>query len=111
VVFVPFFAIGGAKIAGASRKYYSAQQAALGAANGYVEETVTGQKVVKVFNHETVCCEEFETLNEDLRDKQLKAQFIGGLMGHGDIEVGACHRRFGLYDISVSNSVWQKRSL
>ena len=81
VVFVPFFAIGGAKIAGASRKYYSGQQAALGAANGYIEETVTGQKVVKVFNHETTCCEEFETLNEDLRDKQLKAQFFGGIMG------------------------------
>ena len=81
VVFVPFFAIGGAKIAGASRKYYSGQQAALGAANGYVEETVTGQKVVKVFNHEETCCEEFETLNEDLRDKQLKAQFYGGIMG------------------------------
>ena len=81
VVFVPFFAIGGAKIAGASRKYYSGQQAALGAANGYVEETVTGQKVVKVFNHETVACEEFETLNEDLRDKQMKAQFYGGIMG------------------------------
>ncbi len=81
VLFVPFFAIGGAKIAGASRKYYTGQQAALGAANGYVEETVTGQKVVKVFNHETTCCEEFETLNEDLRDKQLKAQFYGGIMG------------------------------
>ncbi len=81
VVFVPFFAIGGAKIAGASRKYYTGQQAALGAANGYVEETVTGQKVVKVFNHEETCCEEFETLNEDLRDKQLKAQFYGGIMG------------------------------
>ena len=81
VIFVPIFAFGGAKIAGASRKHYSAQQAALGAANGYVEETVTGQKVVKVFNHEETCCEEFETLNEDLRDKQLKAQFIGGLMG------------------------------
>ena len=81
VVFVPFFAIGGAKIAGASRKYYSGQQAALGAANGYVEETVTGQKVVKVFNHEKVSCEEFEILNEDLRDKQMKAQFYGGIMG------------------------------
>lgn len=81
IVFVPIFAIGGAKIAGASKKHYSAQQSALGAANGYVEETVTGQKVVKVFNHEQTCCEEFETLNEDLRDKQLKAQFIGGLMG------------------------------
>ena len=81
VVFVPFFAIGGAKIAGASRKYYTGQQAALGAANGYIEETVTGQKVVKVFNHEQVCCEEFETLNEDLRGKQMKAQFYGGIMG------------------------------
>ena len=81
VVFVPFFALGGAKIAGASRKYYSGQQAALGAANGYIEETVTGQKVVKVFNHENVCCEEFDTLNEDLRDKQMKAQFYGGIMG------------------------------
>ncbi|MBR2474083.1 MAG: ABC transporter ATP-binding protein [Clostridia bacterium] len=81
VVFVPFFAIGGAKIAKASRKYYSGQQAALGAANGYIEETVTGQKVVKVFNHEGECCEEFETLNEDLRGKQMKAQFFGGIMG------------------------------
>ena len=81
VIFVPIFAFGGAQIAKASRKYYSAQQAALGAANGYVEETVTGQKVIKVFNHEETCCQEFETLNEDLRDKQLRAQFIGGLMG------------------------------
>ncbi len=81
VVFVPFFAIGGGKIAGASRKYYAGQQAALGAANGYIEETVTGQKVVKVFNHEETSCEEFETLNEDLREKQLKAQFYGGIMG------------------------------
>ena len=81
VVFIPFFAIGGAKIAGASRKYYTGQQAALGAANGYIEETVTGQKVIKVFNHEETCCEEFDTLNEDLRDKQMKAQFYGGIMG------------------------------
>ena len=81
VVFIPVFAFGGAQIAKMSRKYYSGQQAALGAANGYVEETVTGQKVVKVFNHEKVCCDEFDLLNEDLRDKQLKAQFYGGIMG------------------------------
>ena len=81
VVFIPIFAIGGGKIAGASRKFYSGQQAALGAANGYIEETVTGQKVVKVFNHETVASDEFELLNEDLRDKQMKAQFYGGIMG------------------------------
>ncbi len=81
IVFIPIFSIGGQKIANASRKYYSGQQAALGAANGYIEETVAGQKVIKVFNHESTCVEEFELLNEDLRDKQFKSQFFGGIMG------------------------------
>ncbi len=81
VVFVPIFAKGGMLIAGKSRKYYSGQQAALGAVNGYIEETVTGQKVIKVFNHEEDSVEEFGLLNDDLRDKQFKAQFYGGIMG------------------------------
>ena len=81
VVFVPIFAKGGMLIAKASRKYYSGQQAALGAVNGYMEETVTGQKVIKVFNHEDTCVEEFGLLNDDMRDKQFKAQFWGGVMG------------------------------
>ncbi len=81
VVFIPIFVWGGAAIAKYSHKFYSAQQAALGAVNGYIEETVTGQKVVKVFNHEGECVEEFDTLNGDLREKQFKAQFYGGIMG------------------------------
>ncbi len=81
VVFVPVFISGGTAIAKRSRKYYSGQQAALGAVNGYIEETVTGQKVIKVFNHEDTCVEEFSLLNDDLRDKQFKAQFYGGIMG------------------------------
>ncbi len=81
VVFIPIFAFGGMLIAKKSRKYYVGQQAALGSANGYIEETVTGQKVVKVFNHEDVCKSEFNLLNEDLRNKQFKAQFYGGIMG------------------------------
>ncbi len=81
VAFFPVFAIGGAKIAGMSRKYYVSQQAALGAVNGYMEETVTGQKVIKVFNHEDECVEEFGLLNDDMRDKQFKAQFWGGVVG------------------------------
>ena len=81
VVFVPIFALLGSLIAKASSKYYSGQQAALGAVNGYIEETVTGQKVIKVFNHEETCTEEFEILNSDLREKQFKAQFYGGIMG------------------------------
>lgn len=64
-----------------SRKYYRAQQAAIGTLNGYIEETVTGQKVVKVFNHEEDSREEFEYLNKDLKGKLIKAQFFGGIMG------------------------------
>ena len=81
IVFIPIFAKGGGAIAKLSTKYYSGQQAALGAVNGYIEESVTGQKVVKVFNHEDICVEEFTTLNNDMRDKQFKAQFWGGVMG------------------------------
>ena len=81
VVFVPIFAKGGMLIAGKSRKFYTGQQAALGAVHGYIEETVTGQKVIKVFNHEADSVEEFGLLNDDLREKQFKAQFYGGIMG------------------------------
>ena len=81
VFFVPLYIFGGGFIGKKSAKYHSAQQAALGAVNGYIEETVTGSKVVKVFNHEEVCVEEFEALNNDMRDKQFKAQFFGGVMG------------------------------
>ena len=81
VVFIPIFTFGGSAIAKVSSKYYSGQQAALGAINGYTEETVTGQKVVKVFNHEDTCIEEFRLLNQDMRNKQLRAQFWGSVMG------------------------------
>lgn len=81
IVFIPIFIKGGAIIGGKSRKYYKGQQEALGAVNGYIEETISGQKVIKVFNRENECVEEFEALNSDLRDKQFKAQFYGGIMG------------------------------
>ncbi len=81
VVFVPVFTLGGGMIAKRSSKYYGQQQAALGAVNGYIEETVTGAKVVKVFNHEDTCLDEFNALNNDMRGKQFKAQFFGGVMG------------------------------
>lgn len=81
VAFVPLLLKSGAFIAKRSSKFYGAQQAALGAVNGYIEESVTGQKVVKVFNHEDTCVEEFQLLNNDMRQKQFGAQFFGGLMG------------------------------
>lgn len=81
IIFSPIIAKVGATIAGRSRKYFSAQQSALGDVNGYIEEIVTGQKVVKVFNHEDKTVEEFSDLNNDLRNVQVKAQFIGGIIG------------------------------
>lgn len=81
IFFIPIFVFSGVLIGKMSRKYYSGQQAALGAVNGYIEETVSGQKVVKVFNHEENCTDEFALLNDDLRNKQFKAQFYGGIMG------------------------------
>lgn len=81
IVMVPVFAKAAGGLAKRSRRFFSAQQAALGAVNGYIEETVSGQKVVKVFNHEQQSCEEFDILNEELRSKQTKAQFFGSIMG------------------------------
>lgn len=81
VVMIPVMLKAVQIVGGRSRKYYRAQQAALGTLNGYIEETVTGQKVVKVFNHEEDSRDEFEYLNKDLRGKQIKAQFFGGIMG------------------------------
>ena len=81
VVFLPLLMFAAGTIAKNSSKYYGAQQAALGAVNGYIEETISGQKVVKVFTHEDECIEEMHTLNEDLRSKQEKAQFWGGVTG------------------------------
>lgn len=78
---VPLIVFAGSRIAKHSSKYFSQQQAALGAVNGYAEESVTGQKVIKVFCHEDTASEEFALLNGDLKRKQVKAQFLGGIMG------------------------------
>lgn len=81
IIMLPLLLRAGGGVAKRSRKYYQAQQAALGELNGYIEETVTGQKVVKVFCHEEQAIEEFERHNRKLREKQLGAQFFGGIMG------------------------------
>ena len=81
IVMVPLMIKAGGGIAKRSSKYYREQQDALGALNGYIEETVTGQKVVKVFCHEEQAVKDFGKLNNDLRHKQVRAQFFGGIMG------------------------------
>ena len=67
-------------IGGRSRTNFQRQQAALGALNGYIEEMIEGQKVIKVFNHEGQAVERFTALNGDYRDAATAAQAYAGMM-------------------------------
>ena len=69
------------KIVGASRKYFIGQQKSLGALNGYVEEMINGQRVVKVFTHESTCKAEFDKLNEELCSNAYTAGRLTNMMG------------------------------
>ena len=68
-------------LAGKSAKFFIGQQKSLGAVNGYIEEMISGQKVVKVFNHEEVAKEEFDKLNEQLRQNAFSAGKFTNIMG------------------------------
>ena len=61
-------------------KYFKMQQKHLGEVNGYIEETITGQKVVKVFCYENNAKEEFKILNDKLRNSAISAQSYAGSM-------------------------------
>ncbi|MBD9199508.1 MAG: hypothetical protein EGQ09_21150 [Clostridiales bacterium] len=67
-------------IGGRSRRYFAAQQKAIGDVNGYIEEMIEGQKVIKVFNHEDAAKAGFAGLNETYRDAATKAQAYAGAM-------------------------------
>ncbi len=64
-----------------SAKYFVGQQRALGAVNGYVEEMVNGQRVVKVFNREEICKDEFNQINENLRKNAFSAGAYSNVIG------------------------------
>ena len=68
-------------LAGKSGKYFIGQQRSLGTVNGYIEEMINGQKVVKIFNHEQVCKDEFDQLNETLRQNAFSAGKFSNMMG------------------------------
>jgi len=68
-------------LAGKAGSYFMGQQASLGALNGYVEEMITGQKVVKVFNHEEICKDEFDKLNRKLQENAFSAGKFSNIMG------------------------------
>ena len=67
-------------IGGRSRVNFQRQQAALGAVNGYIEEMIEGQKVIKVFNHEKQAISQFTALNDEYRQAATAAQAYAGMM-------------------------------
>ena len=83
---VMFFTVSGimfvtVKVVGKAGKYFIGQQRSLGALNGFVEEMIHGQKVVKVFNHEQACKENFDKLNEELCHNAYTAGKLSNMMG------------------------------
>ena len=83
------------KISAKSSMYFAKQQKDLGAVNGYIEEMMDGQKVVKVFCHEEKSAEQFRKLNQELRDSADKANTFSNItmpvnMSLGNISYVLC---------------------
>lgn len=76
------------KATGLSGRYFVQQQRDLGAVNGYIEEMMEGQKVVKVFCHETQALEEFQKLNDRLYDSAYNANQFANLLGPINAQLG-----------------------
>ena len=86
MVVLMLFATG--KAAGGSSRYFVQQQKQLGALNGFVEEMIEGQKVVKVFNHEAENIEKFDELNLNLCDSAYKASKYVNILGPINAQLG-----------------------
>ena len=94
-------------IGGKSSKYFLAQQVDLGKENGYIEEMMQGQKVVKVFNHEKKSIEEFNELNETLFQSSYNANMFASMLmpingQMGNVSYVLCAIAGGVLATSVS---------
>ena len=76
------------KLAGQSGKYFAAQQKDLGAVNGYIEEMMNGQKVVKVFCHEEESIRRFDELNDKLFESASSANTFANVMMPANAQLG-----------------------
>jgi ATP-binding cassette subfamily B multidrug efflux pump len=81
LVTVPIVIFGSRLIAKFTRKHFTAQQKELGELNGYIEETVSGQKVVVTYGREKKVLSEFKQINDRLTAVGIKAQIFSGMMG------------------------------
>lgn len=76
------------KFAGFSSRYFLAQQRDLGKVNGFIEEMLNGQKVVKVFTHEQENIEAFDKLNDQLFDSAYNANMYSNMLGPVNAQIG-----------------------
>ena len=81
LITIPVMLVVTRMIARVSRKFYREQQKNLGDLNGYIEESVSGQKVIKLFSREEINQHDFAQINERLRSSGTKAEIIAGVMG------------------------------
>ncbi len=88
LVMVAFIMIASGKVAGKSGSYFVKQQKALGEVNGYIEEMMEGQKVVKVFCHEEESKEAFKKLNDGLYDSARNANSFVNILGPINAQLG-----------------------
>ncbi|MBO5372064.1 MAG: ABC transporter ATP-binding protein [Lachnospiraceae bacterium] len=88
LVMVAFVMVLTGKIAGASGNYFIAQQKNIGALNGYIEEMMEGQKVVKVFCHEEESKEQFNKLNDELFNSAYQANKFANILGPVNGQLG-----------------------
>ena len=88
LIMVAVMAFAASKIGGKSGAYFSRQQKSLGTVNGYIEEMMEGQKVVKVFCHEEKSLEQFKKLNEDLRVCAYNANKFANIMMPVNANIG-----------------------
>jgi len=77
-----------AKMGGGSAKYFIRQQKSVGKAEGYIQEMMNGQKVVKVFSHEEAAQKQFDEINEELCDDAFKANTYASILGPVVMNIG-----------------------
>lgn len=75
------------KLSSISGKHFTKQQKDLGTVNGYIEEMMTGQKVVKVFNHEEIAVDEFNEINDILYDTAYNANKFANVIGPCNLQI------------------------
>lgn len=76
------------KVGGGSAKYFIKQQQSIGKAEGFIQEMMNGQKVIKVFNHEEECISDFEKINTALCDDSCKANAYANILGPIIMNIG-----------------------